>query len=102
MVRRALPLFFGGAAGAIVFLLTARQCFAGPFETLPPVVYDNWFMAGEEGMPIWTQSRDLQATIVIPSILGFLRQLPSAGDEPFAPSIASPGPASSPGRSSRS
>jgi hypothetical protein len=71
MVRRALPLFFGGAAGAIVFLLTARQCFAGPFETLPPVVYDNWFMAVKEGMPIWTQSRDLQAMIVIPSILGF-------------------------------
>jgi hypothetical protein len=71
MVRRAVPLMLGGAAGAIVFLLTARQCFAGPFETLPPVVYDNWFMAVKEGMPIWTQSRDLQAMIVIPSILGF-------------------------------
>ncbi len=52
------------------FVLTARQCFAGPFETLPPIVYDNWFMAVKEGMPIWTQSRDLQAMIVIPSILG--------------------------------
>ncbi len=70
MVRRALPLMFGGAAGAVVFALTARQCFAGPFETLPPIVYDNWFMSVKEGMPIWTQSRDLQAMILIPSVLG--------------------------------
>jgi len=70
MVRRMLPLMFGGAAGAVVFALTARQCFAGPFETLPPIVYDNWFMAVKEGMPIWTQSRDLQVMIVIPSVLG--------------------------------
>ncbi|MBO9580916.1 MAG: hypothetical protein J7498_08490 [Sphingobium sp.] len=75
MVRRALPLVFGGAAGAAVFVLTARQCFAGPFETLPPIVYDNWFMAVKEGMPIWTQSRDLQAMIVIPSILGLFGSL---------------------------
>lgn len=70
ILRRALPLVLGGAAGAAVFVLTARQCFAGPFETLPPIVYDNWFMAVKEGMPIWTQSRDLQAMIVIPSVLG--------------------------------
>ena len=72
MVRRALPLVLGGMAGGAVFLLTGRQCFAGPFETLPPIVYNNWFLAVKEGMPIWTQTRDLQAIIVVPAVLGFI------------------------------
>jgi hypothetical protein len=70
MARRALPLVLGGAVGAAAFLLLGHQCMAGPFETLPPIVYNNWFMAVKEGMPIWTQSRDLQAMIVIPAVLG--------------------------------
>ncbi len=72
MIGRASPLMLGGLAGGILFLLTARQCLAGPFETLDPLVYDNWFLAVREGMPIWTQKVDMQAMIVLPSLLGLV------------------------------
>ncbi len=69
MMSRASPLMLGGLAGGILFLLTARQCLAGPFDTLDPLVYDNWFLAVKEGMPVWTQRVDLQAMIVVPGLL---------------------------------
>ncbi len=72
MVRRALPLVFGAAAGGLAALLTAHQCLAGPFETLPKIVYDNWYLSVKEGMPIWTQKPDLQAMIVVPAVLGLI------------------------------
>jgi hypothetical protein len=70
VVRRALPLLLGGVAGGAAFLLTGRQCLAGPFATLPPIVYDFWYLTAKEGLPVWTQERLLQGTILIPPILG--------------------------------
>jgi len=72
MVARASPLMLGGLVGGALFLLTARQCLAGPFDTLDPIVYNYWFMAVREGMPIWTQRADHQALILIPSLLGLI------------------------------
>jgi len=72
MVRRAVPLAVGGMAGGAAFLLMSRQCLAGPFETLDPIVYRYWFTAVKEGMPIWTQKPDLQAMIVLPALLGLI------------------------------
>jgi len=72
MARRALPLLFGGIAGGAVFLLTGRQCVAGPFGTLPPVVHDFWYLGVMEGLPVWAQDRGLQGVIIIPPILGLV------------------------------
>lgn len=69
---RTMPLILGGIAGGATFLMTGRQCLAGPFETLDPIVYDNWFLAVKEGMPIWTQKPDLQAMIILPTLLGLV------------------------------
>jgi hypothetical protein len=69
-LERALPLALGGIAGGAAFLLASRQCLAGPFETLDPLVYKQWYLAVREGLPIWDQRADLGAMILLPSLLG--------------------------------
>jgi hypothetical protein len=71
LIRRTLPLVLAGAAGAGSFLLIARDCLAGPFQSLDPIVYQLWYLAVREGLPIWDQKPDLQAIILVPALLGF-------------------------------
>jgi hypothetical protein len=75
MARRVIPLALGGAAGGALFLMASRQCLAGPFSTLDPLVYKQWYLAVREGLPIWDQTRDLAAIIVLPALLGFIGSL---------------------------
>ncbi|HZV57984.1 MAG TPA: hypothetical protein VFF89_09935 [Sphingobium sp.] len=72
---RTAPLILGGVAGTAAFLLLSRQCLAGPFETLDPLVYQSWYMAVKEGMPITAQTADMQALIVLPALLGLVGSL---------------------------
>ena len=68
--QRIAPLAVGAAAGLAGFLLLSRQCLAGPFETLDPIVYQLWYRAVLEGLPIAAQKPDLQAMIILPSLIG--------------------------------
>ena len=69
--RRLGALAIAGAAGMLVFLMQSRQCLAGPFETLDPIVYRQWYLGVLEGLPITAQKIDMQAMIVLPALLGF-------------------------------
>lgn len=69
---RAIPLIIAGGAGAALFISMSRECLAGPFETLDPVVYQLWYLAVREGLPITAQKPDLQAVIIVPAIIGLI------------------------------
>jgi hypothetical protein len=69
---RAIPLAIAGGAGAALFIALSRECLAGPFETLDPIVYQLWYLAVREGLPLTAQKLDLQAIIIAPAILGFI------------------------------
>jgi hypothetical protein len=69
---RMLPLAIAGAAGVVTFLALSRQCLAGPFETLDPLVYKLWYRAVLEGLPFSAQPTDIRVMIIMPSLLGLL------------------------------
>lgn len=69
---RILPLALAGGAGLATFLLTARQCLAGPFDTLDPLVYKLWYLGVQEGLPISMQTPEMRTIIVIPALLGLI------------------------------
>ncbi|OJY69894.1 MAG: hypothetical protein BGP16_09195 [Sphingobium sp. 66-54] len=69
---RILPLALAGGAGIATFLLTARQCLAGPFDTLDPLVYKLWYLGVQEGLPITMQSPEMRMIIVVPALLGLV------------------------------
>ncbi len=71
-IQRMVPLAIGGLVGGASFLLMSRQCLAGPFHTLDPIVYRLWYLAVLEGLPITAQKPDLQAMIIAPCLLGLL------------------------------
>jgi len=72
---RALPLALAGGAGIATFLLTARQCLAGPFDTLDPLVYRLWYLGVKEGLPITAQIAELRMMVLIPALLGLVGSL---------------------------
>lgn len=71
-IARAWPLALAGGAGIATFLLTARQCLAGPFEMLDPLVYKLWYLGVQEGLPITMQSPEMRMIIVVPALLGLI------------------------------
>ncbi|WP_214624788.1 hypothetical protein [Sphingobium nicotianae] len=75
LVARGVPLALAGVVGLVSFLLLSRQCLAGPFDTLDPIVYKLWYLAVMEGLPVTAQTPDLRAMIIMPSLLGLLGSL---------------------------
>ncbi|HWJ70149.1 MAG TPA: hypothetical protein VNS79_08890 [Sphingobium sp.] len=71
-MARALPLALAGGAGIATFLLLSRQCLAGPFDTLDPLVYRLWYLAVKEGLPLTMQTPAVQVMVVIPALLGLV------------------------------
>jgi len=71
-IARALPLAIAGGAGLAAFLLLSRQCLAGPFDTLDPLVYQVWYLAVREGLPITMQAPAMRIMVVVPALLGLL------------------------------
>lgn len=69
--RLGIPAIAGIAAAA-TFILSGRQCLAGPFETLDPLVYRYWYLQVQEGRPIWEQGAALAGMVVIPAVLGLV------------------------------
>jgi hypothetical protein len=58
LVARLVALAAAGVSTGAVLLLAAPQCAAGPFATLPPLVYRLWYLSVTEGLPLWAQTPD--------------------------------------------
>lgn len=52
---RLVGLAATAAAAGATLVLVAPACLAGPFATLPPLVYRVWYLAVLEGRPAWEQ-----------------------------------------------
>ncbi|MCF8708848.1 hypothetical protein [Rhizorhapis sp. SPR117] len=59
-----------GAGALIALSLTGRECMAGPFETLDPLVYRFWYLKVSEGLPIWDQQAATIFMTLVAPILG--------------------------------
>jgi hypothetical protein len=70
--RRMIPIGLAAGVAAAIFLTTGKQCLAGPFNTLDRQVYEFWYEAVSEGLPIWKQTRAIATLIVVPSLLGLI------------------------------
>ncbi|MEH3122590.1 MAG: hypothetical protein PGN16_11510 [Sphingomonas phyllosphaerae] len=55
VVARLAALGVAAAAAAATLLMLAPVCLAGPFATLPPLVYQVWYLGVLEGRPVWEQ-----------------------------------------------
>lgn len=55
-IMRFAALGVAGIATAATLLLSDPACIRGPFATLPPIVYDFWYLNVPEGRPIWEQT----------------------------------------------
>ncbi|WP_277982114.1 hypothetical protein [Sphingomonas phyllosphaerae] len=85
LALRLVLLALAGAAAAATLLLLAPGCLAGPFATLPPLVYRWWYLSVLEGRPLWDQPLALAAAAIGLPLAGLagtalaLRRLPSRG-----------------------
>lgn len=70
LLRRLLPVGLAASMAAGLFLATGKQCLAGPFSTMDPMVYEFWYKGVLEGLPIWMQTPSIGAIIILPSLLG--------------------------------
>ena len=71
-LMRLVALALAGGAGGMLFLLHSRQCLAGPFGTLDPIVYKLWYRTVGEGMPVWTQPLDVAILIPLQWLVGLI------------------------------
>lgn len=81
MLRRIVPVGVGAMLGAILFAGIAGPCLAGPFRTLDPLVYQIWYLAVMEGLPIWMQSPAMALMVIAPSVLGIIGLVLAARQE---------------------
>jgi hypothetical protein len=85
LALRLVLLALAGVAAAATLLLLAPGCLAGPFATLPPLVYRLWYLSVLEGRPLWDQSPALAAAAIGLPLAGLagtalaLRRLPPRG-----------------------
>lgn len=71
-VRRMAPIGLAAGLAAAAFLVTGRPCLAGPFSALDPQVYEIWYKAVLEGLPIWMQGRTTASMMIVPPLLGLI------------------------------
>lgn len=55
MITRLAALGAAAAGAGATLLMLAPGCLAGPFATLPPLVYQVWYLSVLEGRPAWEQ-----------------------------------------------
>ncbi|WP_051273030.1 hypothetical protein [Sphingomonas phyllosphaerae] len=55
LIARLVALGIAGLAAGATVLTLAPGCLAGPFATLPPLVYQVWYLSVLEGRPAWEQ-----------------------------------------------
>ncbi len=53
--QRAVPLALTALACGALYRLWAPQCLDGPFATMSPLVYRQWYVNVKEGMPLWRE-----------------------------------------------
>lgn len=74
--RGAVMLFvalaLAGFATGATLAWAAPACLAGPFGSLPPLVYRVWYRAVLEGRPLWEQEPATAATMIALPLLGVL------------------------------
>ena len=69
LALRIVALGVAGAATAAKLVLVSPACLAGPFATLPPIVFKLWYVNVPEGRPIWEQDSSWVAmTIGLPIV----------------------------------
>lgn len=69
-VRRILPMGLAVGIAVALFMVTGKPCLSGPFSALDPQVYELWYKAVLEGLPIWMQGLPIRSLIVVPLLLG--------------------------------
>jgi hypothetical protein len=74
-VPLALALGFVGSSAGATLLGLAPQCAAGPFAALDPLVRWFWYDHVYEGMPVWHQSLAVQASMIVPPLIGLFAAL---------------------------
>lgn len=74
-VPLALALGFVGLSAGATMLALAPQCSAGPFAALDPLVRWFWYDHVYEGMPVWHLSIAVQASMIVPPLLGLIAAL---------------------------
>lgn len=67
---RLAGLTVAGIVSFAVLLLYAPQCLAGPFATLPPLVYNVWYLNVLEGRPVWEQPFHLAFVALAAPVIG--------------------------------
>ena len=72
MTGRFFIAGLAGAAALVPLFLMGRQCLAGPFETLDPFVYRNWYLKISEGLPLWRQSPETVMFSLTGPVLGLI------------------------------
>lgn len=70
MPARIALLGIAGAATGAVWIVWSPECLAGPFATLPPIAYRNWYLNVLEGRPLWEQPFDRGFITVALPIVG--------------------------------
>ncbi|MFK3889379.1 hypothetical protein [Sphingomonas sp. NPDC079357] len=66
-IARLAALGAAAVAAGATLLMLAPGCLAGPFATLPPLVYRVWYLAVLEGRPAWEQEPAwAAATLALP------------------------------------
>lgn len=69
-LRRLLPVLAAGGCAAALFATSGGPCLAGPFSMLDPLTYRLWYLNIAEGRPIWEQTPQIRAIILLPALLG--------------------------------
>ncbi|MBK5265329.1 MAG: hypothetical protein JJE34_08890 [Alphaproteobacteria bacterium] len=70
LTNRLAIIALAGAGALIALSLSGRECMAGPFETLDPLVYRLWYLKVSEGLPIWDQKATTIFMILVAPIWG--------------------------------
>ncbi|MGZ5802079.1 MAG: hypothetical protein ACXWJZ_15760 [Burkholderiaceae bacterium] len=67
---RFLSIVLPGGLASAIFLAAGKQCIAGPFDTLDPLVYELWYKAVPEGLPLWVHDVDTVIVVLFPALIG--------------------------------
>ncbi|KQN92591.1 hypothetical protein ASE95_07800 [Sphingomonas sp. Leaf231] len=67
---RLVALGVAGAAAAATLVSIAPDCIAGPFGSLPPLVYRIWYLSVPEGRPWWEQELAAASSLIALPLAG--------------------------------
>ena len=72
VVARLAALGAAAAGAGTTLLMLAPVCLAGPFATLPPLVYQVWYLSVREGRPVWEQEPAWAAAMLALPLAGLV------------------------------